>query len=83
MYMFMLSGCSNAIYEYGTSYRTLDPPVWAFFICPALQGVCMWLLAWVSFHFQQSHDELVLVTVVGKATILALCLHSAVDELPR
>ena len=39
---------------------------------------------WVSFHFQQSHDELVWVTVVGKAAIfLALCLHSAVDELLR
>ena len=39
---------------------------------------------WVSFHFQQSRDELVWVTVVGKATIfLALCLHSAVDELLR
>ena len=37
---------------------------------------------WVSFYFQQSRDELVWVTVVGKATIfLALCLHSAVDEL--
>ena len=37
---------------------------------------------WVSFHFQQSRDELVWVTVVGKAAIfLALCLHSAVDEL--
>ena len=37
---------------------------------------------WVSFHFQQSCDELVWVTVVGKATIfLALCLHSAIDEL--
>ena len=37
---------------------------------------------WVSFHFQQSCDELVWVTVVGKATIfLTLCLHSAVDEL--
>ena len=32
---------------------------------------------WVSFHFQQSCDELVWVTVVGKAAIfLALCLHS-------
>ena len=39
---------------------------------------------WVSFHFQQSRDELVWVTVVSKATIfLALCLHSAVDELLR
>ena len=39
---------------------------------------------WISFHFQKSRDELVWVTVVGKATIfLALCLHSAVDELLR
>ena len=39
---------------------------------------------WVSFHFQQSRDELVWVIVVGKATIfLTLCLHSAVDELLR
>ena len=39
---------------------------------------------WVFFHFQQSRDELVWVTVVSKATIfLALCLHSAVDELLR
>ena len=37
---------------------------------------------WVSFHFQKSRDELVWVTVTGKAAIfLALCLHSAVDEL--
>ena len=39
---------------------------------------------WVSFHFQKSRDELVWVTVTGKAAIfLALCLHSAVDELLR
>ena len=39
---------------------------------------------WVSFHFQQSRDELVWVTVVGQASIfLALCLHSAVGELLR
>ena len=39
---------------------------------------------WVSFHFQQSRDELVWVTVVGKAAIfLALCLHSVLDELLR
>ena len=68
-------------YEYGTNYRTLDP---LFFICPALRGVCVWSLAWVSFHFQQSCDELVWVTIVSKAAIfLALCLHSAVDELLR
>ena len=67
-------------YEYGINYRTLNPPFRAFFICPALQGVCMW--SWVSFHCEQSCDELVWVTVVGKAAIfLALCLHSAVDEL--
>ena len=37
---------------------------------------------WVSFHFQQSCDELVWVTIVGKVAIfLALCLHSAVDGL--
>jgi len=39
---------------------------------------------WVSFHFQQSRDELVWVNVVGQASIfLALCLHSAVGELLR
>ena len=39
---------------------------------------------WVSFHFQKSRDELVWVTVTGKAAIfLTLCLHSADDELLR
>ena len=31
-------------YEYGTNYRTLGPLFRAFFICPALQVVCMWSL---------------------------------------
>ena len=79
MYMFMLSGYRNAM-NMAQAIELGIHCLGHFFICPALQGVCVW--SWVSFHSQQSGDELVWVTIVCKAAIfLALCLHSAVDEL--
>ena len=70
-------------YEYGTSYRTWDPLFRTFFYLSCTAGcVCVWVTGMGLLHFQQSRDELVWVTIICKAAIfLALCLHSAIDEL--
>ena len=81
MYMFMLSGYRNAM-NMAQAIELGIHCLGHFFICPALQGVCVWVTGMGLLHFQQSRDELVWVTIVCKAAIfLALCLHSAVDEL--
>ena len=79
MYMFMLSGYRNAMNMAQTTELWVH--CLGHFLSVLHYRVCV-CGHWVSFHFQQSRDELVWVTIIGKATIfLALCLHSAVDEL--